>query len=79
MDHDQGDDQRDHGKEDRLAGKLPDQLLPLGAEHFPDAHLLCPAGGPCRGKVHEVHAGDQENEHGQGREDVDVPDVAVGA
>ncbi len=78
MYQDEGDGQRNQGEQHRFSDELPDQLNPLGAQDLSDSDLLRSAGGTGRGQVHEVDAGDYENEDGQRREYVYVPDVAVG-
>ena len=74
----EGDDQREQREQHRFADELPNQLDTLGAQDLPDPDLLRPAGGAGGGQVHEIHAGDDEYEDGQGREDIDIADVAVG-
>jgi len=43
-----------------------------------DAHFLCAVGGAGGAEVHEIDAGDQEDEHGNDGEDVYELDIAVG-
>ena len=51
---------------------------PFVAGNLADAHFLCAVGGAGRAKVHEIDAGDQEDEHSDHGEDVYELDIAVG-
>ena len=43
-----------------------------------DAHFFCAVGGAGGAEVHEIDAGDQQDEHGDDGEDVYELDIAVG-
>ena len=62
------EDECDHpGQEsgqDRFAVKLADDAFPLGADDLAQPDLLGPVGRAGRGQVHEVDAGDEQDEQG---------------
>ena len=68
---DQGEGALDRG----LAHVLPHDLDLLRAEDLPQSHLLGPRGRTADGQVHEVDAGDEEDE--QRRADQDIGQVGV--
>src|SRR6185437_16294813 len=79
--YDQGDEQgyacchgRDH---DRFTQELTDEVDAARPQHLADADLTGTGSRPCGGQVHEVDTGDEQDEDGDGAEDIDVFDVAV--
>ena len=40
------------------------------AQDLADANFLCPFGGPGRGEVHKVYAGDEQHEDGDAAQDI---------
>ena len=77
FDQHQGTDQGQQADEHRLAQELADQLPPPGAHYLAHPHLPGPLGRAGGGQVHEVDAGDQQNERGDHRKYVHVGDMAV--
>src|SRR5215475_6232636 len=65
------------GDEDRFAEELGDYFVALCPGYFADADLFGPEGGAGGGEVHIVDASDQQDEDGDGAEDIDATDVAV--
>ncbi len=65
------------GHEDGFAVELADDAFPLSADDFPQTDLAGPVGRACRSQVHEVDAGDQEDEQGDGNERIDILDRHV--
>ena len=57
---------------------MHDDLATLRANDLAHAHLLGPQRRPRRGQVHEVDAGNEQDQQRDGRERVDLGDVAVG-
>src|SRR5882762_4053941 len=71
----QGDDEKnsqrqgEQGHQHRLAEVLEDEIPAAGAHYLFDAHFFYPAGGLCRGQVHEVDAGnDQDDDRDDGKQ-----------
>ena len=46
-------------------------------DDFADADFFCPIGGAGRAEVHEVDAGDHQDQDGDKGKDIDVIDIAV--
>ncbi len=65
-------DQREEGKEHGLAEELHAQLEAKGADGFADADFTGTFGGAGCRKVHEVDAGDKENDQCDSKEDAGI-------
>jgi len=70
--------QRQHGDKRGLPQKLPDEILPVRAQHFAQSDLAGAPGRAGGGEIHEIAAGDEQNEDRNCRKKIDVRDVAVG-
>ena len=68
---------RHTGQQHRLAQKLSDELAAVRPHHLTHPDLACPLRGPRRRQVHEVDAGDEQNQQRHATEEVDVRGVAV--
>ena len=73
----EGNANRKPGHEHGLADELPDHLASGRAEGLSQADFPGPSRGPRGGQVHEVDTRDEDDEYGDGAEEVDVTDIAV--
>ena len=77
LDQTQGHHQRDNTVQHGFHQELLYEHPFFRSHHLAQADLLGPAGRSGRGKVHEVDACDQQDKKRDGREYVDIGDIAI--
>lgn len=73
-----GEDEGEEAEQDGLGEELENEVSFCRTGDLADAHFLCAVGATGGAEVHEIDAGNQEDEHGDDGEDVNELDIAVG-